>query len=255
MKKLDRILFTLLGAAAVLAFFVLAYRNWVPAGLSAAAFLALAFTAVRIHKKSRDGKLSAKEKRRRALQWLNGLAFLEDGRAFAQIKPLIPEYNFKNAAANRGSLRWLPLYPEGNPIEADRLLTEWRPFRDEEELLIVTTGRFDEQAVSLADTLATPRVRLIDQAELVRRHIACGSPSLPADPSAQIKRPKKKRVFGALKTITRKRAPRNALYGALMLVIYLIVGIDTYLAYALFLLLWAGLGIRRPAVLSAGSKI
>lgn len=162
------------------------------------------------------------ERARRARAMVEGLAYLRENEAKAQMEKY---------AEFRGML--LLRHPQGRALDADEVLALWRNSGGE-SLEIATTGPVSDGAWAAAAALSGPKVHILDARALAARFEKHDLPDMP----------RAKRRWPRL-SIPAKRAKQCALYGCAMLGAYLVTGLWTYLAAALTLLALTILALRR----------
>jgi hypothetical protein len=162
------------------------------------------------------------ERARRARAMVEGLAFLREDEARAQVE---------RYADFHGTL--LLRHPQGRALDADEVLALWRNGGGE-LLEVATTGPVSDGAWAAAAALTGPNVQLLDARALAARFEKHDLPEVP----------RAKRRWPQL-SIPVKRAKHCAVYGCAMLGAYLVTGLWTYLVAALILLALTILALRR----------
>ena len=114
-------------------------------------------------------------------------------------------------------------------LTTDEMLALWRSHTTHINLVIATTGGIDDGALTVANTLTTPNVRLISGGEYIQI-IANSDMDIPA--CEQTRAPFVPKIF----PLHKKRAPQCALYTLFMLLTYWVTGQITYLIAGLSLL-------------------
>ena len=249
-KKIDALVAVLLGTLAAYGFFLAATgRPYLALALAGVCMLALRRVMRTCSRAAARLRQSGARARRRCAKhrvegWL--LAREEDAcsdivHLLAQAYPAeISAVNGKLIRRDTGALVPLVFLPRRAPILADDVLSVWKAHRGAESAILVSTAPLGSGM--RIPPLSGPRVAVVG-CELLEKLAA---KHLPVIAPTRAPSERESRVRGLLRRYTdRKKAPRYMLYGALMLAIYLLLGTRAYLAAALFLLLLAGLGLRR----------
>ncbi len=230
-KKIDRIAGSALLAVGLYLFYIAAFRSiWlaIVCALASVFLIRRAFSGL-------VGRLPKREKlRARARSTLAGWARLDAESLRAQAAELLEKAY--PGQAEGAQIAALARHPDGAPLSVDALLDAWRG-KTCARLIVVSTVAAEPAALAYAATLKAPDVRLIDGAqltELLARH------PQPAETAQPHQRRARKWPLG------RDRAPRQLLFGLLLLGMYLLIGNALYLGAALLSLLFAGLGLRKP---------
>ncbi len=151
------------------------------------------------------------------------------------IRQLYPE-----CTETQTSIHILPRPSACPPLESSDCFALWQEHRKEERLLIVCTGRVSSAASSFAQTLSSPRVRILDRALLaaaLEKH-----PELV--PEMQIDSAPSRRKHVHLH-VDRKHAPRCLLSGTMLLAMHFLLGNVLYLLIGTTLVTAALLSFRR----------
>ena len=151
---------------------------------------------------------------------------------YALIRKCYPESEF--------SLEVIQQHPSLGLSET-AVFQAWRKHIEEERLVICTTCRTDPGVRAFAAGFGNPKIKLIDS-DMLSQMIAEYPDGLTVDHASKSKM---RLRHAANLLINRKNAPRNMLFSASMLIMYLLSGNYLYLASALFLLGLAFLSLRR----------
>lgn len=234
-RKIDRIAISAVLAAGLYLFYAAAFRS-----ILAAIALALA-SMLLIHKALSGllGRSRSKERlRERARSALSGWALLAEAEVEARVRALLDRAY--PGEADGAEIAAVVRYPEGQPLTVDALLEAWKG-RSCEKLIVAATVPADPHAQAYARSLKNPGVRLIDGQQL--QELLMKFPPAAEETAQPAPRRRRWRV-----PISRERAPRKLLFGAMLLAMYMLMGNILYLAAALLSLLFAGLGFRKRPV-------
>lgn len=187
-------------------------------------------------KSSRRAQKKALQKRIGAL--LDEWTLIEPphGQIREALKALYPE-----TAEEGTEIVVLPRPAACPPLESAACFELWQMHRPAKRLLIACTGRVSPPAFSLAQTLSSPCVRILDRALLaaaLEKH-----PELIPESAAERKPARRKR---RRLTVDRKHAPRCILSGAMLLAMHLLLGNWLYLLTGLALLTLAAVALKKP---------
>lgn len=174
------------------------------------------------------GRMSA----RQAAAVLERWAYGPDDEARAQIGRLIE--------ADETPLVYLPRHTSAS-VSAGDVFSAWKAHRGEAKIALASPCHADGKARAFARTLREPAVELADAARLI-----------PLIRRSDIAAPRAPGLRGALKRLRlsvaslpdRRPWRQNALFGALLLAVYLPTGNPAYLLLALAALLLAGIAAR-----------
>lgn len=137
-------------------------------------------------------------------------------------------------------LEVLQQHPALKPSES-AIFQAWRRHLGEKNLVICITCRTDPALRAFVSSLPAPKISLIDS-DMLSQMIAEFPDGLITE-NAPKARFHLRHVANLL--VNRKNAPRNLLFSASMLMMYLLVGNILYLASSLFLLAVSFLSLRR----------
>ncbi len=223
-KIIDRAALLALPACALYLLFMRAFGN---IALACALSFACCAPLVRLRRRSR-GRMSARQAGAILERWAYGA----DDEARAQITRLL--------GAPDGELVYLPRHP-GASLSGGDVFSAWKARCGAERVIVAAACRADGKARALARSLSRPRVEIADAARLIaliRRS------DIPA-PRAPGLRDAARRLRLALACLPERRPWRqNALFGALLLPVYLLTGNPAYLLLALAALFLAGAALR-----------
>lgn len=246
-RKIDMLFFSALSAATGFLYFYWATHAFYMALVLTIAFeilLMILFHYISHWHSARNKRVQAA--RARIEQWL----YMPYEEALSEAQECVRR-NFPDGNAEGTEYQLIQQHPQGQPFDATQAIVRWRDAaaRNVKALVLLNTGRFDERARPVCETLRQPRVCLLDARQLNTLLLQTPSAAPDALPSAK-HRWGSWRVLGK-HLVNRKRAPRCALYGALMLTLYLLLGTWTYLPIALFLLGLSALGMKRERLPSS----
>lgn len=259
-RKIDRIIGNGLLFLAPFAFFLFAWRNLYIALATAILFFAVSRRIARfLDERFGDRKRAKGRKKGLAEAVVRGLLYEPEDMALTRAAKIILSSSGYETSGLQGTLftkengeriafSLIRNHPDGAKTDASDVLKHWHANRDCDTLVLINTGYFDEKARLSQDTYTVPRVRTIDYNELIMAALKTGVKADEACPAREKKKTRGKHIAARLTLISQKGILRNALYGAILMALYLLIGIKTYLFISLFLLALAALGLKKPAM-------
>ena len=139
------------------------------------------------------------------------------------------------------TLIYVPKHPAATLSISD-LFSIWREHRDASCITIATLCQTDARACSLAKSLLSPTVEIIDAARLIPL-IRTSNLSAPQTPRFRHWSAKLSAAIAALPG--RKSWQRNALFGLMLMLLYLMGGNPAYLLLSIGTLFLAGIGLKQ----------
>lgn len=236
-RRIDRAALWLIIALAAYAFFhwMLGSAIW-----AAACAAALALCARRLlHSPMRKFEVR-RSARGRAARLVSEWALRGGGESEAQAVKLVSEA-YRRAAPEGGDVRYaLIARHESAQLTPDDLLSEYR--KGGEYLVILSTCPASGAARAFAAQREHPRMRLIDRGELIS---ICAAADMPERSDAP--KPRRKFRFAWAQALDRVRPVRCGALGTVLLALYAITGIWSYLVSGGALLLLVAARFLRPA--------
>jgi len=227
-KIIDRILLLALCASGLYILFLTAFGS---VALSCILSFFCCALLMRRHRMRTPGKrMSAQEAR----EVLERMAFAPDDETSAAIRLLL------NLPDDDSSLRYLPKHPSAG-ISVGDVFGAWKSTRGQERLIIAAPCYADSRAKLFSKSLTEPSVEIADAARLIPliRRSDIKPPKVPCMKSLI------RRLGTVICALPERRAWwKNALFGLLLLPVYLFTGNAAYLFLAIGALFLAGLGVR-----------
>lgn len=258
-RRIDRIAGGLVLFLAAFAFFLFAWRNLYIALLAAGLFLFFAKKIAMVADDRFGSRRKGRAKRKKlaeekALKWVfqaEEIALDEAARILLATNGYtaddLTDRRFIKKSREVCQFALIQNHPEGAKTDGNAVLRYWKAHAECDTLILLNTGFFDEKARAIVESLTKPGMRLIDRDELVQ--LICQSKldiHAEEQPMRQKKGARIRQILRQIMAISRKAIWRNALYGALLMILYFLIGIKTYLVVSLVLLGLAAVGLRRP---------
>lgn len=139
-----------------------------------------------------------------------------------------------------GKMIYFPKHPSSTLGMSD-VFSAWKAHREEEIIIIVTTGCADGRAKTFSRTLEKPSVRIMDASKLIPIIRKSDIP-VPHIQSGRFFFRKMKEII--LMLPGRRPWYKNMLFGLAMMFVYLLTGRVIYLILSIGMLLLAGVGVR-----------
>jgi hypothetical protein len=240
-RKIDRIAFTLLLAAAFYLFFAGTLGS-IPA---AAAFTFVTMICLKkLVSGIPAGRFGRRRRARRAAEErLEKLAFSDMSEARREIEQLIKSAYPDEAAGL--AITIILRHPSGAPVSADDVMNEWKRRRGSDRTVIASPAKADDGARRLAENLKAPRVQLLDGPRLISL-MAAGTTEIPK-PSQTTGRRLRGRWESFRRAAGRARAGKCLAMGAVFCLMFMLTGAAAYLAAGTILFFIAGVAIKNRA--------
>lgn len=245
-KKIDRFMLTIILSAVLFFYFESVFGNRIPA-LIASVFVCMLITRLlkRIFKWAKGTPWMQKQNiRRHSKGVLMEFACMEKEEALVKIEALI-----KTTYGNNAPVELELLHPS-TQLTSEKVFEMWRKHRNEQKLVICTTGKCPSEVRIFASGIKAPQVAVVDGtilSQLIAEH-----PQKYTIPPFEKKRHRLRAGHIARLIFNRRNAPRGILFSFSMLVMYVLSGNLYYLIAALVLLFTVMISLRkssRPAKL------